>query len=169
MQLKDKEFIECLLGSGGIYSKFNENFKRLFPNETYSRSSYYERIKNEPIKAIYESERDYIDDVGESHFLDAMNNGKKWAVRDWLKYRGRYRGYQASIKAEGEILQKVNHTGTITEVSIGLKPEDIQGKSPEKLKALKQAILDLNNEDNSEVIDSTVTEDDSTRDTESDK
>lgn len=71
-----------------------------------TRQGLHERFKNSAeLKQLLEDERAKIDDMGEDAFQQALYGKEDWAVKEWLKYRGRPRGYIATsdVAIEGTI------------------------------------------------------------------
>lgn len=113
----------AIKGSGGVYLQILFNLKKLYyqaeakrknltdPDElsdflssqddVMTRQSLHERISNNPdlIKAV-EAAKDAIDDLGESAFARALQKNEPWAVKQWLKFKGRTRGYVPAMKMD---------------------------------------------------------------------
>lgn len=69
--------------------------------DVMTRQSLHERITNDTdLQAIMSAESELLDDLGESAFARALQAGAPWAVKQWLKYKGRGRNYIPAMKLD---------------------------------------------------------------------
>lgn len=103
MKFTKEEIQKAIIGSAGIrrriLSTLNEGKK---PEDQITRQALRERIENDPeLLQLETDERENLDDVGEDAFEEALSKKEIWALKSWLKYRGRNRGY----------VERQEHTG----------------------------------------------------------
>lgn len=129
MKATKTQILAAMKGSGGIYLQILANLKhikykkqlepylkkltkpadiaettRVFLStqpEVMTRQSLKERIDNDAdLQEALKQEADLIDDLGESAFAQALQRREPWAVRQWLKYRGKRREYVPAMKID---------------------------------------------------------------------
>lgn len=118
-----KQILVAIKGSGGIYSQVLYNLKQIYYEkeikkakltevdkisvfladkpEAITRQGLHKRISETPkLEKAMEDAHDSIDDLGESAFAHALQRREPWAVKQWLKYKGRTRGYVPAMKMD---------------------------------------------------------------------
>lgn len=130
-KLTDEQYIKAIEGSAGIVMDIIKRIKEEY-GVSLSRQGFHEKLKNNPdVKEAYDTERENIHDLGESKFVKAIKREESWAIRDWLKYGGKYRGY--STHSIQEVEDKREDTAKLNEALNLLKDEiseeDKQGNS----------------------------------------
>lgn len=121
MKVTNQQIIAAMKGTGGIMMQIMQNLKMIYhadkiknqkePDkiseilsnlpDPVNRSTLYERItKNPQLTAAREEASETIDDLGEAAFAAALQRREPWAVKQWLKYRGRKREYVPAMKLD---------------------------------------------------------------------
>lgn len=77
--------------------------------------------KSERLRAIVETESEYVDDVAEMRLSQAIFNGEAWAIKYRLSTKGKARGYTEK--------QEVEHSGGVGGGVIFLLPDNNRGDS----------------------------------------
>lgn len=95
MKFTDEEIKAAIRKSSGIRKRIlavlNEGKEE---KDQITRQSLQERIAGNPeLLQLENDERANLDDIGEDAFEEALSNKEIWAIKSWLKYRGRERGY----------------------------------------------------------------------------
>lgn len=69
--------------------------------DVMTRQAMRERVTNDDdLQALMLAESELLDDLGESAFARALQAGQPWAVKQWLKYKGRGRNYIPAMKMD---------------------------------------------------------------------
>lgn len=97
----DEQVIAALKDSGGILRDIVQRLETIANHDiaegqeykTITRGALWDRLQREPLKTLYDAEREEVDDLGESALRNAIKNGEPWAIQLWAKYRGKHRGY----------------------------------------------------------------------------
>ncbi|MGV8142931.1 MAG: hypothetical protein ACP5NS_04860 [Candidatus Pacearchaeota archaeon] len=103
MKFTDEEIKAAIKGSSGIRKRVLAALNEGKPaEEQITRQSLQERIAGNPeLLQLETDERANLDDTGEDAFEEALSKKEIWAIKSWLKYRGRERGF----------VERQEHTG----------------------------------------------------------
>ncbi|UOF78672.1 hypothetical protein [Caudoviricetes sp.] len=103
MKVTNKQIITAIQGTGGILSQVLHNLNKLSKVDDFvlSRQGLAQRIaKHQALQDAIESERELVDDLAETGFADALHKRQPWAIKEWLKYKGRLRNYTPAMKVD---------------------------------------------------------------------
>lgn len=90
----DQQIIDALRNANGFISVASQNLK-CSPHTIRDRIDRSDVVK----AAVDEINESHLDNA-ETRLFDAIDNGEPWAIKFFLAYRGKSRGYQDSKKIE---------------------------------------------------------------------